>query len=224
MRSIAGPSRTRRPRKANGSIRKGWIRSSGAVWLGLFKLAGSEISGRALKRELTETPGEDTLLGMQPVLCLVPDDRLRAINDPGSDFFAALCRQAMHEDGVRLGMRHQLLVDAVPGQHVVAVDARFNAHRDPGIGDDAVRPRDSLHRVGGQFDATTLAARPIEEPLRRAEVLRTGEPKREAEANRRVNPAGRDVVAVAAPGHDLACDRTLLLLQRHHIGHDLAWV
>ena len=39
-----------------------------------------------------------------------------------------------------------------------------------------------------------------------------------------MNPAGRDIVAVAAPGHDLAGDRPLLFLQGHHVGHDLAGV
>ena len=59
---------------------------------------------------------------------------------------------------------------------------------------------------------------------RRAELLGAGEPQRKAEADGGVNPARRDVVAVAAPGHDLAGDRPLLFLQGHHVGHDLARV
>src|SRR5438045_3173963 len=103
MRSIAGPSRTRRPRNAKGSMRKGWIRSSGAVWLGEFNVgrsgdnAGKRISSLALcpwtagsrgsphSERLAETPGKNTLLGMEPVLRLVPDDRLRTVDDPGGN-------------------------------------------------------------------------------------------------------------------------------------------
>src|SRR4051812_12140827 len=180
MRSIAGPSRTRRPRNANGSMRKGCITSSGAVWLGKFNvgappsmlgnnsspivitgcpkggpgnhedqslpecprpypwLPGSGAPPRPDR--LAETPGKNTLLGVQPVLRLVPDDRLRTVYDPGGNLFPTLCRQAVHKDRVGFGVRHQVFVDAVRRQHVVAVDARFNAHRYPGVGDDAIRP------------------------------------------------------------------------------------
>ena len=47
-----------------------------------------------------EAPGEDALLRMQPVLGLVEDDRLRAVDDLVRDLLAAMGRQAMHEDRV----------------------------------------------------------------------------------------------------------------------------
>src|SRR5215470_16392384 len=154
-------------------------------------------------RHLPETPSEDPFLGVQPVLCFVPHHRLRAIDDRRGDLFAALRRQAVHKDGVWLGVRHQMLVDAIPGQQVVTVDARLDTHRDPRVGRDAIGARHRLQRVGHQLYAAALAARPIEEALWRAELFGTGEPQREAEAYRRVHPADRDIVAVAAPGYDL---------------------
>src|SRR5215469_440420 len=190
MRSIAGPSRTRRPRNAKGSIRNGWIRSSGAVSVRVLKInalrrhARKETTARSSfglglaspnALPLLQAPGENTLLGMQPVLGLVPNYRLRAVDDPRGDLLATFCWQAMHEDRVWLGLGHKLLVDPISRQHVVAVDAGFNAHGDPGIGNDTIRAGDSLHWVGHQFDAPPLAARPFDHPLRRAELLRTGE-------------------------------------------------
>src|SRR6516165_10458787 len=126
MRSIAGPNRTRRPRNAKGSIRNGWIRSSGAVVVRVLKSKRSGVipgkkpqldshsgSGRSPPdgQPLSQAPGKNALLGMQPVLRFIPDNRLRAVDDPGGDLLAAFCRQPMHEDRVRLGLRPQLLVD-----------------------------------------------------------------------------------------------------------------
>src|SRR5919108_2466375 len=172
MRSIAGPNRTRRPRSAKGSIRKGWIRSSGAV-LGEFTIGHSDVDthekytlqlsfrgSRKARPEptntgscpvspdgcsriqrsshiSTETPREDPLLRVQPILRLVPDHRLWAIDDPGGHLFPALCWQAMHKDSIGLGMRHQVLVNPVRSQHVVAIGASLHPHRYPGIGNNA---------------------------------------------------------------------------------------
>src|SRR5215469_8539046 len=180
MRSIAGPSRTRRPRNAKGSIRNGWIRSSGAVFVRVLKIntlrrhARKETTARLsfglrlgsswrspAALPLLQAPGENTLLGMQPVLGLVPNYRLRAVDDPRGDLLATFCWQAMHEDRVWLGLGHKQLVDPISRQHVVAIDAGCNAHGDPGIGNDAIRAGDSLRWVGHQFDAPPLAARPF---------------------------------------------------------------
>src|SRR5215469_16598479 len=107
MRSIVGPSRTRRPRRANGSIRKGWTRSSGPGSRGELNPA------HFFRKWSAETPGENALLRMQPVLRLIPHHGLRAVDDTGRHLLAALYRQAVHEDRVGLGVRHQVLVDAV---------------------------------------------------------------------------------------------------------------
>src|SRR5215475_2986610 len=97
---------------------------------------------------LAEAPGENSLLCVQPVLRLVPDYRLWAVDNGRGYLFAPLDRQAMHKDGVGFGMRHQMLVDPIGRQDVVTVDVRFDTHRNPGVGDDAIRPRHGFHRLG----------------------------------------------------------------------------
>ena len=47
---------------------------------------------------------------MEPVLCLIEDDRLRAIDDRIGDFVVAARRQAVHEHCVRRGFLHQGIV------------------------------------------------------------------------------------------------------------------
>src|SRR5579884_4198478 len=103
MRSTVGPSRTSRPRRAKGSMRNGWIRSSSTA-------------------ASAETPGENALLHVQPVLRLVPYHRMRPVDDPGGHLLAAFRRQAVHEDRVGLGLGHQPLVHPIGGEQVVAVD------------------------------------------------------------------------------------------------------
>src|SRR5262249_28837434 len=80
---------------------------------------------------LLQAPGENTLLGMQPVLGLVPNYRLRAVDDPRGDLLATFCWQAMHEDRVWLGLGHKQLVDPISRQHVVAGVARVPPPADP---------------------------------------------------------------------------------------------
>src|SRR5271169_2378798 len=96
MLSIVGPSRTRRPRNAKGSIRKGCTRSSGPE-----TAPEGQPSGIA-SPPFSETPGEDALLGVQPVLRLVPHDRLGTIDDASSHLFAGFARKARIKIAVRL--------------------------------------------------------------------------------------------------------------------------
>ena len=112
---------------------------------------------------------------MKPVFGLVPYDRLRAVDDTGRDLFAAFHRQTMHEDRIGLGVRHQVLVDAVRREHVVAIDVGFVPHRYPGIGDDAIRIRDRFQRLRSQTHPAALPLRPFEQPLRRAEFIGAGD-------------------------------------------------
>ena len=67
-----------------------------------------------------------------------------------------------------------------------------------------------------------LRARPGDQLGRRAQRVGRGQAQREAEPRRRLDPAARDVVAVAAPGHHLPGDRAAMLLERQHVGHQLA--
>ena len=104
------------------------------------------------------------------------------------------------------------------------IDAGLRPHRHPGVGDDAIGPGDRLFRVARQGDLPAFPPRPIDDRLRRRQCIGAGEAQREAEAGRGMDPADRDVVAVAAPRHHRIGDRPLLFLQGHDVGHDLARV
>jgi hypothetical protein len=82
--------------------------------------------------------------------------------------------------------------------------------------------RSSDIETGGQLDPGALGARPVDELRRRRELGRRRQPQREAEARGGLDEALRNVVAVAGPGDDLAGDRAAMLLESHHVGHDLA--
>jgi hypothetical protein len=100
-----------------------------------------------------QAPGQNPLLRVQPVLGLVEHHRMRAVDHFVGDLFAAMRRQAMHEDGVRLGARHQPRIDLIALEQVMAARAVAIAHGDPGVGDDAVGALDGLFRVGADVIA-----------------------------------------------------------------------
>src|ERR1700733_8463655 len=126
MLSTAGPSRTMRPRRSSALTPNGRIVSSMPVWSGsrtgmaksgLF--IGHNIRGQApnLRSPLpaerpastavgVQAPGQNPLLRMQPVFGLVEHPRMRTVDHLVGDLLAAVCGQAMHEDGVRLGPGH----------------------------------------------------------------------------------------------------------------------
>ena len=68
-----------------------------------------------------QAPGEQTLLGMQAIFRLVEHHRLRSVDHLVGNLLAAMRRQAVHEQCVRLGLRHQAGIDLVALEHVVAV-------------------------------------------------------------------------------------------------------
>ncbi|KAG7666467.1 hypothetical protein KSW81_008416 [Nannochloris sp. 'desiccata'] len=94
------------------------------------------------------------------VLGLVPDDRLRAVDDVSGDLVAAVGGQAVQEERVGLRVRHHGRVDAVGAEGRDAMRLLvFFAHRDPGIGDDDVGPRDGRDRVGRDRDRAARLGR-----------------------------------------------------------------
>src|SRR5689334_10720539 len=64
-------------------------------------------------RHGVETPGQNALLRVEAVFGLVEHDRLRTVDHLIGDFLAAMGGQAVHEDGITLGQRHQLAVDLI---------------------------------------------------------------------------------------------------------------
>src|SRR4051794_34620224 len=117
MVSTAGPRRTTRPRKSRASTANGRTVSSMDVAEG--SRVGTAISGLVMSPYmgfggliaspstlLAEAPGEDALLGMEPVFGLIEHDGLRPIDHLFGDLLATMGRQAMHEHGIGLRPRH----------------------------------------------------------------------------------------------------------------------
>ena len=96
---------------------------------------------------------DDGLLGVHAVFGLVEDDRLRAVEDGVGDLGVAVRGQAVHEDGVRLGVGHQLFVDLVGLEDGGALGGFvLEAHGGADVGVDGVGAGDGLDGVGGEGD------------------------------------------------------------------------
>ena len=84
---------------------------------------------------------------MQPVLSLIEDHRYRGFEDVGRDLFAAMRRQAVHEERAGSGRLHQRAVH-LEGTKREPAGGRllFLSHRRPDVGIDGV---DTGHRLAG---------------------------------------------------------------------------
>ena len=80
-------------------------------------------------------------------------------------------------------------------------------HRHPGVRHDKIRPAHGLLRVAFDLGADTLRPGEVHEDRFGIKCRRTRVGQVKAELPRRMGEAGKDVVAVAAPGHLLALDR-----------------
>ena len=76
------------------------------------------------------------------------------------DLLAAMGGQAMHEDRVLLRRAHQLVVDLITLQQVLAPPLILVAHRDPAIGHHAIGAFDRLERIAGEGDARAVLVAP----------------------------------------------------------------
>ena len=128
----------------------------------------------------------------------------------------------MHEQRIRLGARHQTVVDLIALEQVVPARAVAVAHRHPGVGDHAVGALRGLLRIGAELDRGTRALDPVEQPFLRGQLRRGRDLQAEIEPLGGVHPGGEHVVGVAGPGHGLAADRAAVLLEGHHVGEHLA--
>ena len=95
-------------------------------------------------------------------------------------------------------------------------------HRDPDVGDHAVCAAQRFGHIRGDQDPDPFAGGPVEHVLRRRERFGAGQPQLEAEADSRLNPGRRHVVAVAAPGDGAPRDGAQMLFEGHHVAHQLA--
>ena len=114
-------------------------------------------------------------------------------------------RQCM-KSASRLRRRHQRRVHLIgPEQRMPALARALRVvHREPGVGDDQIRPRHRPQRIALDLDLHPLAAREGHRLRRRVVGGRPGEDEVEAELPRRVQERGADVVAVARPDHPRA--------------------
>ena len=110
----------------------------------------AESLGLRRHHKQTEAPEQDRLLRVQPVLRLVPNQRLRAIEHRIGRLFAAMCGQAMEEFGIGLRTRHQAFIDLIGHHRRNLVVRVVLPHRHPGIGNDNVGTRNCLCGIARQ--------------------------------------------------------------------------
>ena len=131
----------------------------------------------------------------------------------------------MHHDGVGGRPLQQLRVHLVGREQIVPaahLPLAFVGHGDPGVGHHAARAGDRCMRVRRQLYPRARAPRPIHELGRRGEFGRGRDAQGEVEPRGGLNETLRDIVAVAGPGDHLARDGAAMLLEGHHVGHQLA--
>src|SRR5882672_6047569 len=162
---------------------------------------------------------EQRLLRVQAVLRLVPHHALRAVDHLGRHLFAAMRRQAVHEESVLLRRAHHVGVDLPVVERAPALLVLgLEAHRGPDVGRHQVGAARGLHRVGEGL-AVLVELFLLDLVARRGRDVQP-----EVEQRRRLQPAVADVVRVADPGHGLAADRAAVLDEGEDVAEDLARV
>ena len=108
-------------------------------------------AGRRVLIGALQQPGQQRLLGVQPVLRLVPDRAARAVEHRVGDLVAAVRGQAVQGDRAGRGAVEQRVVDLQGAERRRPVAAvGLLPHRDPGVGDDDLGAVDRGVRVGDQ--------------------------------------------------------------------------
>ncbi len=169
-------------------------------FLGCHDLTVTPAPRRSLQNFGTHQPDHHRLLRMQPVLGLIEHHRLRSVEHLVGDFLAAMGRQAMHHERALARILQQRVVDLEPLEVAPAL-RRFLlvAHRGPGIGVNHVGVLHRLGRIVGER-ADFLVAQARHELLLRLVAFGTSEPQLETRERGRLDPALRQVEAVADEG------------------------
>ena len=99
---------------------------------------------------------------MQPVLGLVEDRRLRAVDDLLGDLLAVVRGKAVQDERLLAGLAHELRVDAVAGEVAPApLVLGLLTHRRPDVGVEDVRAGDRSVHVRRQLHRAARFARPL---------------------------------------------------------------
>src|SRR5713101_4220086 len=109
---------------------------------------------------LIEQREQDRFLRVQTIFRLVEDNRALGIHHRVGDFRAAVRRQAMHEDGVRRGLREKRIIHLIASEGGLARRGFFLLpHAGPDVGVNRLRARDGFFRRAQDFDFAARFAR-----------------------------------------------------------------
>src|ERR1700730_10594565 len=161
---------------------------------------------------------------MKAVFSLVEYHRLRPVDNIVGDFVAPMGRQAMHEYGPGLCFFHQAGVDLVGLEQIVPALSAAIPHRHPGVGYHTVGVGDGALSFLPDANVGTRGFDPVEQRLLRREFRGCRNREFELELACRMHPRCEHVVAVSSPRHFTAPDRAAVLLEGHHVRHDLTRV
>ena len=157
---------------------------------------------------------------MQAVFRFVPDDRLRAVDHFGGDFLAAVCRQAVHEQGVRRGAAHLVGIHVPVGERFLACGVfLFEAHTGPDIRSDQIGAFTGIGRVVETGEVTVIRRYQTQVDVI---AFRRGDIDVEAEYFGSLEPGVQHVVGIADPGDGFALYRAAVFDEREDIREYLA--
>ena len=170
---------------------------------------------------------EDGFLGVEAVFGLLEDYGLGAVEDGIGDFGVAVGGQAVHEDGVRLGVGHEGFVDLVGLEDGGAAGGLvLEAHGGADVGVDGVGAGDGLDGVGVEGDAAAGLLGDLDGLVGDLELGREGLGGRDravgAELGGGEHERVADVVAVADVGEVEALGGAEALLEGEEVGEGLA--
>ena len=158
---------------------------------------------------------------MHAVFRFIPNHGLRAFQHVFSDFFSAVCGQAVHEQCIGPGFSHHVGIDAPVGENrTTHLIFGFVAHAGPHIGGDKIRILASLMRVLEEFHMDAVGFHAF---YRSVNAITAGRAHMDGKVQqlRRLQPGVGHVVAVTHPGHDFSADAAPIFLIGKDVGQHL---
>jgi hypothetical protein len=165
---------------------------------------------------------ENDFLDMEPVFGLVEDVVGMGFEGGFIDFHAAICREAVHDEGTGFGEPDQGGIELEGGELLDAiVGFDFLAHGDPDIGVEDIGVVGGGADIVGAVDPAGTGTG--EKGGLRLEGFGGGDAEFETEASSSEEPGAGDVAtAIADEGDDAIADGAEFFLDREQIGEDLA--